>query len=136
VRHALLSRATSLKQVRRVVSPRAIALGQCRGGYARTVPGVPTVAVASNAPRRAQSAALEHHRGDRQRRRRRALRPARAGRNVQDLPHNVTRFVVIGRPNGTVAQDADKVSLLFSVKNRAGMLFRVLKPLSERGIDL
>ncbi len=37
---------------------------------------------------------------------------------------------------GDVQVDADKVSLLFSVKNRPGMLFKSLKPLSDRGIDL
>lgn len=135
VRHAVLSRATSLKQVRRVVS-HAQSLGQCREWLRQNLPGVPTVAVASNALA-AQSAARSSTTA--------AIASADAAEryglrvlatNVQDLPHNVTRFVVIGRPNGVVAQDADKVSLLFSVKNRAGMLFKSLKPLSERGIDL
>jgi len=135
VRHAVLSRATRLKQVRRVVS-HAQSLGQCREWLRQNLPGVPTVAVASNALA-AQSAARSSTTA--------AIASADAAEryglrvlatNVQDLPHNVTRFVVIGRPSDMVAQDADKVSLLFSVKNRAGMLFKSLKPLSERGIDL
>ena len=135
VRHAVLSRASSLKGVRRVVS-HAQSLGQCREWLRQNLPGVPTVAVASNAlaaqraARSATSAAIASVDAAE----RYGLRVLAT--NVQDLPHNVTRFVVIGRPNGTVAQDADKVSLLFSVKNRAGMLFKSLKPLSERGIDL
>lgn len=135
VRHALLSRCASLKQVRRVVS-HAQSLGQCREWLRQNLPGVPTVDVASNALA-AQAAARGKSTA--------AIASAEAAEvyglkvladGIQDLPHNVTRFVVIGRPSGVVAPDADKVSVLFSVKNRAGMLYRSLKPLSERGIDL
>ena len=135
VRHALLSRGASLKQVRRVVS-HAQSLGQCREWLRQNLPGVPTVDVASNALA-AQAAARGKSTA--------AIASAEAAElyglevladGIQDLSHNVTRFVVIGRPNGIVAPDADKVSVLFSVKNRAGMLYRSLKPLSERGIDL
>ncbi|MEW6271232.1 MAG: prephenate dehydratase [Thermodesulfobacteriota bacterium] len=135
VRHALLARGKSLKQVRRVVS-HAQSLGQCREWLRQNLPGVPTVDVASNAlaaqaaARAPTVAAIAS-----------AEAATRYGLNVlandiQDLPRNVTRFVVIGRPDDEIAPDADKVSLLFSVKNRAGMLYRSLKPLSERSIDL
>ena len=135
IRHALLSKASSLRQVKKVVS-HAQSLGQCRDWLRQNLPGVPTVDVASNAlaaqaaSRGASTAAIAS-----------AENAERYGLRVladaiQDLPHNVTRFVVLGRPEGTVAADADKVSLLFSVKNRPGMLFKSLKPLSERGIDL
>lgn len=135
VRHALLSRCTALKQVKRVVS-HAQSLGQCRDWLRQNLPGVPTVDVASNALA-AEAAARGKSTA--------AIASAEAGERyglrvladgIQDLPYNVTRFVVIGRPNGAPASDADKISVLFSVKNRAGMLYRSLKPLSERGIDL
>jgi len=137
VRHALLSRCGSLKQVRRVVS-HAQSLAQCREWLRQNLPGVPTVDVASNAlaaqaaSRGKSTAAIASAEAAE----RYGLRVLADG--IQDLPYNVTRFVVIGRPNGNghVVADADKVSLLFSVKNRAGMLYRSLKPLSERGIDL
>lgn len=135
IRHALLSKASSLRQVKKVVS-HAQSLGQCREWLRLNLPGVPTVAVASNAvaaqaaARSATTAAIAS-----------AENAERLGLRVladaiQDLPHNVTRFVVLGPANGAVAADADKVSLLFSVKNRPGMLFKSLKPLSDRGIDL
>jgi chorismate mutase/prephenate dehydratase len=135
VRHAVLSHATSLKEIRRVVS-HAQSLGQCRDWLRENLPGVPTIAVASNAAA-AQTAARTRTTA--------AIAGADAAQryglrvlasNVQDLPHNVTRFVVIAPPGATAARDADKVSLLFSVKNRAGMLYKSLKPLSERRIDL
>jgi chorismate mutase/prephenate dehydratase len=135
IRHALLAKASSLKNIKKVVS-HAQSLGQCRDWLRQNLPGVPTVDVASNAlaaqaaSRGASTAAIAS-----------AENAERYGLRVladaiQDLPHNVTRFVVLGRPDGSVAGDADKVSLLFSVKNRPAMLFKSLKPLSERGIDL
>jgi chorismate mutase / prephenate dehydratase len=135
IRHALLSRCASLKQVKRVVS-HVQSLGQCREWLRQNLPGVPTVDVASNAlaaqaaARGSSTAAIAGADAAE----RYGLRVLAEG--IQDLPHNVTRFVVLGRPDGPPASDADKVSLLFSVKNRPGMLYRSLKPLSERGIDL
>ncbi|MBM4245971.1 MAG: prephenate dehydratase [Deltaproteobacteria bacterium] len=136
IRHALLSKAPSLRRVKRVVS-HAQSLGQCRDWLRQNLPGVPTVDVPSNAlaaqaaARGATTAAIASEENA-ERYGLRVLAHA-----IQDLPHNVTRFVVLGRPDAaTVAGDADKVSLLFSVKNRPGMLFKSLKPLSERGIDL
>lgn len=135
IRHALLTKASSLKQVRKVVS-HAQSLGQCRDWLRQNLPGVPTVDVASNAlaaqaASRGTSTAAIASAENAERYGLRVLADA-----IQDLPHNVTRFVVLGRPDGSVAGDADKVSLLFSVKNRPAMLFKSLKPLSERGIDL
>jgi chorismate mutase/prephenate dehydratase len=135
IRHALLTKASSLKQVKKVVS-HAQSLGQCRDWLRQNLPGVPTVDVASNAlaaqaASRGTSTAAIASAENAERYGLRVLADA-----IQDLPHNVTRFVVLGRPDGSVAGDADKVSLLFSVKNRPAMLFKSLKPLSERGIDL
>lgn len=135
IRHALLSKASSLKQVKKVVS-HAQSLGQCRDWLRQNLPGVPTVDVASNAlaaqaAARGTSTAAIASAENAERYGLRVLADA-----IQDLPHNVTRFVVLGRPGTSIAADADKVSLLFSVKNRPGMLFKSLKPLSERGIDL
>jgi chorismate mutase/prephenate dehydratase len=135
IRHALLSKAASLKTIKKVVS-HAQSLGQCRDWLRQNLPGVPTVDVASNAlaaqaASRAASTAAIASAENAERYGLRVLADA-----IQDLPHNVTRFVVLGRPDGAIAGDADKVSLLFSVKNRPGMLFKSLKPLSERGIDL
>lgn len=135
VRHAVLSRARSLKQVKRVVS-HVQSLGQCREWLKTNLPGVPADAVASNALA-ARTAAEEPGTA--------AIAGADAAEryglrvladDVQDLARNVTRFVVIGKPDPEAARGADKVSVLFSVKNRPGMLFRSLKPLAERAIDL
>lgn len=56
-------------------------------------------------------------------------------RNIEDVPGNTTRFLVIGghpvAPSGT-----DKTSVLFSARNRPGALARLLQPLSDHGVSM
>ena len=133
VRHALMGHARSLDRVRRIVShPQSLA--QCREWLARNAPGIPTAAVSSNA---AAAAAAAKSR----------TTAAIAGREaaeryglpiladgIQDLPRNVTRFVVLGPPPAEPA--GDKISVVFAVKNEAGRLFKSLEPLAAHAIDL
>ena len=55
--------------------------------------------------------------------------------NIEDNPDNKTRFLVIGRqkvgPSGR-----DKSSILVSMRNEAGALYRVLGPFHRHGISL
>lgn len=55
--------------------------------------------------------------------------------NIEDQPDNKTRFLVIGRqkvgPSGR-----DKSSILVSMPNEAGALYRVLEPFHRHGISL
>jgi len=56
-------------------------------------------------------------------------------RRIEDHPNNFTRFLVIGkRPAAPTA--ADKTSILFSIKDRVGALYRMLKPFADRQINL
>jgi chorismate mutase/prephenate dehydratase len=55
---------------------------------------------------------------------------------IQDVAHNVTRFLVIAAESAVPQGASDKISVLFSVKNEPGMLYRSLKPLAANGIDL
>jgi len=56
-------------------------------------------------------------------------------RDIQDVPQNTTRFLLIGRlrcrPTGR-----DKTSILFRVKHRPGTLYAALRSLAERGINM
>jgi len=55
--------------------------------------------------------------------------------DIEDHPHNVTRFVAIGktrvRPTGK-----DKTSLIFSVRHRPGALHDALKSLAQKRINM
>jgi len=58
-----------------------------------------------------------------------------AKRRIQDEVNNVTRFLVIGRETAP-ATGKDKTSILFSLHDKPGVLFEVLKPLADAGLNL
>jgi chorismate mutase/prephenate dehydratase len=56
-------------------------------------------------------------------------------RNIEDIHHNVTRFLVIGKQDSPPTGD-DKTSLMFSTKDRVGALHEVLGIFRDCGINL
>ena len=54
---------------------------------------------------------------------------------VQDVADNTTRFLVIGRA-GTTLDTANKTTIVFTVPNDAGALFKALSVFALRDIDL
>jgi chorismate mutase/prephenate dehydratase len=60
-------------------------------------------------------------------------------RRLQDFDHNVTRFLVVTRPDSVPLPPADsdvKTSLLLALRDQPGDLFHALQPLSEAGVNL
>jgi chorismate mutase / prephenate dehydratase len=136
IRHCLLSRASRVEQIQRVLAhPQALA--QCRRWLAAHLPGVPAEEASSN------SRAAELAASDRQ-------VAAIAGRlaaehyklnvlatNIQDQAANFTRFAVLGRePHSGQPSGHDKTSLLISVRDEVGALYRALKPFADNAISL
>lgn len=134
IAHVLMSKAESMEDIKRVYShPQA--LNQCRGWLARNVPKAllvettSTAAAAQKSMEEADSAAVGS-----------ILAARQSGLNVlakdiQDNPHNMTRFFVIGRqkcpPTGN-----DKTSILFVTHHKPGMLFTALKNFADLGINM
>jgi len=56
-------------------------------------------------------------------------------RNIEDRSDNKTRFLVLGRQR-VGASGSDKTSLLVSVRNEPGALYRILEPFHRHQIDL
>ncbi|MDH7500453.1 MAG: prephenate dehydratase [candidate division NC10 bacterium] len=54
---------------------------------------------------------------------------------IEDCAKNYTRFMVIGNHYGP-RTGKDKTSILFSIKDQVGALYRILKPFADRGINL
>jgi chorismate mutase/prephenate dehydratase len=54
---------------------------------------------------------------------------------IEDNPNNFTRFLVIGQKSPE-RSDRDKTSLMFSIKDQPGILYRMLEPFSKRAINL
>jgi chorismate mutase/prephenate dehydratase len=134
ISHDLLSRTGSLAGIQKVYShPQA--LGQCRKWLTANLPGVPLVDVGSTALA-AQIAGGDPNAA--------AIASEFAGSlydlkvvqdRIEDQAHNVTRFLVIGR-DLTERSGNDRTSILFSVKDEPGVLFRMLEPFAKRGINL
>jgi chorismate mutase/prephenate dehydratase len=121
ISHNLVSKATSLSDIRRVLAhPQAA--GQCRTWLSERLPGVSVEAAASNG-RAAELAADDPHAA--------AIAPRIAtavyGLNlleegIQDLAGNFTRFVVVGRSASQGPSGRDKTAVVFSIKDRVGAL--------------
>jgi len=61
------------------------------------------------------------------------LEPVRS--SIQDYDSNTTRFLVVGRQPLSDAP-ADKTTLVFTLSNEPGALFKALAAIALRGIDL
>jgi len=134
--HQLLALpGTSMAAIRRIYShPQALA--QCER-FLRTLTGVEIVATYDTAG--SAKLVADEHLTDAA-----AIASARAGEifglaplasSIQDFDDNVTRFIVIGRE--PVAQGVpDKTSIVFSLLNEPGSLFKALSVFALRGLDL
>jgi prephenate dehydratase len=135
VHHLLAASGATLEGLKRVYShPQGLA--QCER-FLQTLKGIEVIATydtAGSAKMVADAGLLDAA----------AIASARAGEvfgltalasSIQDYDDNITRFLVIGRrplPN-TVA---DKTSIVFTVPNEPGALFKALSVFALRGVDL
>jgi chorismate mutase/prephenate dehydratase len=130
----LLSRATTLAEIKRVVShPQALA--QCRVWLADHLPGVIVEEVSSTGVA-AEIAAADPTVA--------AIASDLAGRlygvpvlrgGIEDFPDNATRFLIIGRQvSGPTGRD--KTSIVFAMRDEPGVLYRILEPCARLGINL
>jgi chorismate mutase/prephenate dehydratase len=133
VHHCLLGRS-EWSDVRRVYS-KSQALSQCRNWLGKNVPQaakvevVSTAAAAELAQREDYAAAV-------------ASRAAAAAyqlnvlaENIEDQPHNVTRFAVICE-RAEERTGRDKTTLMVRVPNQAGSLARTIAPFEKFGVNM
>ncbi|MCF6264937.1 MAG: prephenate dehydratase [Desulfuromusa sp.] len=134
ISHNLLSKSGRLEKISKIVShPQPLA--QCRHWLETNMSDTPLLDVASTAAAAQMAAedesvaAIASHAAAIQYN----LQVVKA--KIEDNPHNFTRFLVIGQKTPEKS-GADKTSIMFSVKDEAGILYRMLEPFSKREINL
>jgi chorismate mutase/prephenate dehydratase len=133
VHHCLLGRC-EWGQVRRVYS-KAQALSQCRNWLGKNVPQAAKVEVVSTA-RAAELAQSEEFAAAVASRS--AASPYRLNvlaENIEDQPHNVTRFAVIAEKPGE-RTGRDKTTLMIRLPNESGSLARTIAPFEKLGVNM
>jgi chorismate mutase/prephenate dehydratase len=130
----LVADATRTSNISRIYS-HAQSLAQCRKWIDSHYPQAERVAVSSNseAARRVKS---EWHSA--------AIAGSIAGEiyelqsfaeNIEDEPHNSTRFLIIG-PDDVPASGDDKTSVVVSIQNQPGALHGFIEPFHKNGVDM
>ncbi len=134
ISHNLLSKSGDLEKISKIVShPQPLA--QCRHWLETNMADTPLLDVASTAAAAQMAteddsvAAIASHAAATQYN----LQVVKA--KIEDNPHNFTRFLVIGKKTPEKS-GADKTSIMFSVKDEPGILYRMLEPFSKRQINL
>lgn len=137
IRHHLMS-TVARGAIRRIYS-RSTVFGQCRLWLAANMPGVELVEVVSTT-KAAERAVAESAEGGA------AIGAAEAAiasglpvvaSDIQDNPNNMTRFVVVARPqHAALPTGNDKTSLMFAVSDRSGALYDCLLPFHRAGLNL
>lgn len=134
ISHNLMSKSGKLEQITKIVShPQPLA--QCRHWLEANMADIPQVDVASTAAAAqlaaeeettaaiaSQAAAVQY-----------GLQVVKA--RIEDNPNNFTRFLIIGKTTPEKSGQ-DKTSIMFSVKDKPGILSRMLEPFSDRDINL
>ncbi len=124
-----------LAQIREVYShPQA--LSQCEG-YLDRLPGVERMATYDTAGsvKMIKERGLRHAAAIASRQAATVYDMAILEEGIEDEPENYTRFLILSRPNG-VPEGANKTSIVFSVENVPGSLFKSLSVFALRDIDL
>jgi chorismate mutase/prephenate dehydratase len=134
IHHCLLSQSGRGEEVRRILShPQALA--QCRRWLASRFPDAMAEEVASTAQAATMAAADSAVAAISSSLAKEVYELKMIAANIEDHSNNITRFLVIGR-NEPKPSKKDKTSLVFSVKDRPGILHRMLQPLARSRINL
>ncbi len=134
VHHSLMTRSGNMEQVTRICA-HSQALAQCQAWLNQHYPHIERQAVASNgeaarlATEDRQVAAIASEMAAK----RYGLSIVHA--NIQDDPHNRTRFFVVGRLMPS-ASGKDQTSLVLSVPNKSGAVYELLAPLARHGVSM
>ena len=133
IHHCLLSKGEQ-GQVRRVYS-KAQALSQCRNWLSRNLPQASLIPVVSTAAAAELASHEESAAAVASRAASEAYRLVVLAGNIEDQPHNLTRFAVIGEKSES-RTGKDKTTLMLRLPNMAGALVKAIAPLEKNGVNM
>ena len=134
IHHYLLSQETDIKNVS-LINSHQQSLAQCRKWLDSNISSIPREPVASNA--QAAKNAMESKGVA-------AIASRSAAdkyglnilaRNIEDMPDNTTRFLIIGS-NNVAPSGIDKTSLIVSAPNKPGALYNLLQPFARNNVSM
>ncbi|HAW49431.1 TPA: prephenate dehydratase [bacterium] len=135
ISHSLLSLENSIEDIKKIYShPQVFA--QCRKWITKNIPKDVELIETSSTASAAKKASCERNAS--------AIASSWAGplyglnileEGIEDFVSNTTRFLVIGKEYGQQTGN-DKTSIMFSVKDRIGVLYDMLAPFAKAGINL
>ncbi len=137
IKHSLLSRCTGISSIEKVYSNPQV-FGQCRKWLEKNMPNaklreaVSTAKAAeiiSKQPLSAGAACIASELAAKR------YELKILARSIQDSATNITRFLVIGRAMSKIS-GKDRTSIVFSVKDKPGVLHDMLTPFKRAGINL
>ena len=134
IKHSLLSKANSIKAIKRVYSNPQV-FGQCRKWIEKNIPQVKLVESSSTAKaaqiasKNASYACMASTLAAKK------YQLKVLAKSIEDSSNNITRFLVIGKKMSKVS-GKDMTSIVFSVKDKPGILHDMLGPFKNAGINL
>ncbi|PFH08969.1 chorismate mutase [Collimonas sp. PA-H2] len=134
VHHSLMTKEGTMAGIARICA-HSQALAQCNAWLNQHYPNIERQAVASNAEAARMASENEAVAAIAGEMAAQKYDLQIVSANIQDDPHNRTRFAVVGRlQNG--ASGKDQTSLVLSVANKAGAVYKLLAPLAKHGVSM
>ena len=133
IHHCLLGRC-EWGQVRRVYS-KAQALSQCRNWLGKNVPQAAKIQVVSTAAAAELAQREEFAAAVASRAAATAYRLNVLAENIEDQPHNVTRFAVIAE-RAEERTGRDKTTIMIRLANQSGSLSEIISPFKKFGVNM
>jgi len=134
IEHSLLSKSKKLSSIKRVYSHEQV-LAQCRIWLETNLPRAELVPVASTTVAASVYAVRKGNAAIASKLAAEKCRLNTLARSIEDSPHNITRFLIIGTQE-VARTGKDKTSIVFSMKDKAGALHDILVPFKKNKINL
>ena len=134
VRHTLMSLSGNLEGITHVLAhPQALA--QCQQWLNQFAPKLHREAISSNAQAALEASKNPQYAAIASRSAVQTYGLKTVKESIQDDAHNRTRFVVIGY-HAASSTGKDQTSLILSVKNEAGAVYRLLEPFAQHSVSM